>query len=103
MTVYIVKYKLNKDGTIPSYIRSGGYFPDGDELYGLTKNLKTKPTDCTIIDLSELNSLINDTEMLKPDFSKTDGSQIALTTTEKAEYKQYILSKITEFEKEEEV
>tara|TARA_R110002020_G_C16317689_1_gene774463 strand:+ start:7379 stop:7654 length:276 start_codon:yes stop_codon:yes gene_type:complete len=32
----IIKYKLEKNGTIPKYISDGGYYPNGKILIGVT-------------------------------------------------------------------
>jgi hypothetical protein len=31
----VIKYQLEDNGTIPSYITDGGYFPIGDDLIGI--------------------------------------------------------------------
>lgn len=56
----LLKYKL-LNGTIPSYIDDGGYFPDGDWLVGISVHLDDKelPKDTTWMSRAELQALIN--------------------------------------------
>ena len=51
----IIKYKLNENGTIPSYIEDGGYYPNSEFLVGKTKDIEiTENTKLTRETLKQL-------------------------------------------------
>ena len=86
MTVQFVKYKL-KDRKIPDCIEDGGYFPDGDYLYGISKDIKDLPEGITAMSDTDMKTHIESLPLTKP-----AGDEIALTTSEKTTFANYIVA-----------
>jgi hypothetical protein len=77
-TVWI-KYQLNENGTIPSFVLDGGYFPEGDFLFGVADAETVK--DCIVLSDAEMEAHIRSLDH-KKEAKEPDGELISLTPEE---------------------
>lgn len=76
--IKIVRYLLEGDGTIPKFIKDGGYFPKGYELVGVTVDDSMRYVPSTVPSISKAELIARALEVML----NKDGSPITQAQAE---------------------
>ena len=69
--VYVVRYLLEGDGTIPKFVENGGYFQVGHELVGVSVDNSKRHLPSTVHILTKVELLARVESILNPESEYT--------------------------------